>query len=150
MHKYHIDENFAAARGSVTVELLARFGGGQYHLPLADALLGVLNSGNFNAVPDGASQGARVRVTFHAAPKSNQTTHLLGRFQLSNIDHAEIQRSATQAQEYVSRVMAEAVRAFDMLLAVSTVDPYKERLRQLLGPGYATASHTHVHDMDGR
>lgn len=126
MYEYTISED----SGGVTVEVMLtpNHHGATHHKPLALALLDVLNNDHFQADIRNAAYGSVVDVSFHAPPADGNTV-IFGRFRLTSPDHFEIQNLAGQAQRFLERRLTEAVDAFNMVLAVGTVDPYKARLR---------------------
>ena len=118
---------------------------------LAEALLDVLNDSGFVAAVHVLPLHvvSVIDVTFHA-PKDGQKPSIMGQFRLPSSDsslHDEIQNIAAQAQKFLTRRMGEAVDAFEMVLAVSTVNPYNTRLRALMP--FAHEGHTHALDMEG-
>lgn len=110
----------------VVVHLHPTFVPGNHHKGLALALLSVLNDDHFQAATGNGSGNRPINVSFHEPEE--RSPYILGRFLLPEADPIEIQHIADQAQQYLTRRMAEAVDAFKMVLAVSTVDPYKARL----------------------
>lgn len=127
MYEYTVSKDTVRDGVRVTVQLEPRQRDGTYHKQLAVALLDVLNDDHFRATPYNAAYGSEVDVSFHA-PGNEVTTYIHGRFRLGQADHAEIQNLADRAQQHLTRRMTEAVDVFNVMLAVSTVDPYKARL----------------------
>lgn len=115
---------------TITVELEPLHHGAKYHKPLAIALLDVLNDSYFQAECLGVA-AVKVAVTFHEPPNIH-VTPIWGRFGLPKADSDEIQHIAGQAQRFLERRLTEAVDAFNMVLAVSQIDPYKARLHQAM------------------
>ncbi len=131
MFEYTVSQNTFGRGVVVAVQLSPVHHGATYHKPLALTLLDVLNDDPFRANHQNAKFGSQIGVRFNA-PKNGEATHIIGTFVLSEADDHEIQIIAGQAQRFLSRRLTEAVDAFQMVLAVATVDPYKARLRSYL------------------
>lgn len=137
MFEYDIKEGRQAGdyydRGrafEVTAQVQPVTDGGYFHKPVGIALLDVLNNSGFEAGVHNAGLGNRVYVRF-VKPQDEKATHLLAIFHLPQPDHEEIQHIADQAQRFLSHTMTTAIRVFEMVQAVGSVNPYKAQLERV-------------------
>ena len=110
MFRYSVAEALEGEWKLVTIPLVPFLAKKQLHLPLAIALLPMLNSETSLPGQFGHTEGEGILY-------SNDLVDAL--------HHEDVQRVAEQAQEVLSEYMDEAVALFQVVEAVASVEPYR-------------------------
>ncbi len=113
----------------IKVKLRTQYANQAHTKDLAVALLDKLNATNFwaNIHSLGASDSGAVAVYFEE-PVNKCERRINAAFFLKKPDPTEIQNITNQAEQFLDKAIAEAIAIFDTVVAVGSVEPFKERL----------------------